>query len=86
MNQNELACVLDAVTLGAIPQADAGPDDDAGKPTGAPDPAADMEKKIAEMQLTDDADSVPMIPSTHEKADMLLAYSTVPGMHVFCTM
>ena len=80
MSQNEIVCISDAVTLGAIPQADTGPDDDAGKPTGVPDPAADMTKKIAEMQLTDDADSVPMIPSTHEKADMLLAYSTVPGM------
>ena len=34
------------------------------------------------MRLTDDPDSIPIIPSSHEKADMLMAYSTVPGLYL----
>lgn len=65
----------DAVTLGAIPQAD----DGAPAAPGEFDPGTEMSKKVEEMKLTDDPDSIPTIPSTHEKADMLMAYSTVPG-------
>ena len=68
--------VSDGVTLGAIPEPDMGP----GEP--GEDPAVTAaHKKLEEMQLTDDPDSIPIIPSSHEKADMLMAYSTVPGMY-----
>ena len=69
------------MTLGAIPQADAGP----GEPgeEEPEDPAVTAaHKKLEEMQLTDDPDSIPIIPSSHEKADMLMAYSTVPGTNI----
>ena len=33
------------------------------------------------MQVTDEPDAVPIeLPKTHEKADIIMAYSTVPGI------
>ena len=58
--------------MGVPPQAD-GPEEDAAIDVSS------LTKKVAEMQVVDDADSVPILASTHEKADMLMAYSTVPG-------
>ena len=69
--------VSDGVTLGAIPEPDAG----SGEP--GEDPAVTAaHNKLEEMRLTDDPDSIPIIPSSHEKADMLMAYSTVPGLYL----
>ncbi len=66
----------DAVTLGAVPQ----PDDPTTTTEQAqPESDSELEERVKEMKLTDDADSIPVLPSTHEKADMLMAYSTVPG-------
>ncbi len=62
--------------MGVPPQAD-GPEEDAAVDVSS------LTKKVAELQVVDDADSVPILASTHEKADMLMAYSTVPGRLMF---
>ena len=39
-----------------------------------------LNKKLKELSIEDNEDSVPTFNRTvHEKADMLLAYSTLPG-------
>ena len=50
-----------------VPQAD-------GEPTDT-----NMAQRLRELRLGDSPDSMPSLPNMHEKADMVLAYSTVTG-------
>ena len=40
---------------------------------------AEMESRLRELRIGDTPDSMPSLPNVHEKADMVLAYSTVTG-------
>ena len=62
----DLLTVVAQSTQG-VPQAD-------GEPTDT-----DMAQRLRELRLGDSADSMPSLPNRHEKADMVLAYSTVTG-------
>ena len=50
------------------------PQADGGEPTDT-----DMAQRMRDLRLGDSADSMPSLPNMHEKADMVLAYSTVTG-------
>ncbi len=73
-------CILhpaEDVTVGmSVPEADGPEAGDAGI-----DPEIEkMQKELEKMQVTDEPDALPIsLPKTHEKADIIMAYSTVPG-------
>ncbi len=68
--------VEDVTTGMSIPESDGPEAGDAGI-----DPAIEkMQNDLAKMQVTDEPDAVTIeLPKTHEKADIIMAYSTVPG-------
>ncbi|KAI0222024.1 Caspase-2 [Lamellibrachia satsuma] len=64
-----------------IIQACQGEDSTQGVPQsdGSESVDAEMESRLRELRIGDTPDSMPSLPNVHEKADMVLAYSTVTG-------